>query len=615
MRALSFLVLAIVAAGCGNGVNVNVEPEPMRKFGSESEFTAYLDELKKRQESRYFGLSPNAAMEDGASTASAASGATPTNQNITNNQEAGVDEGGIVKNVGDYLVVLRKGRLYAANVSQGGSPVQTDSIRVAPSEELNSNVWYDEMLVKGSRVLVIGYRYLTQVQDTAGSRVDRIHGATEVSVFTLSSSGQFTRESTRFFESNDYYSGENYASRLSAGRLILYMPYYAYSVAGSGVQLPMPRHLSVAQGSTFVASGPLFSWNDVVRPILPPDSPTFHSVLSCDITAAGDLDCEGAALLGEWGRQTYVSADRVFVWTDGYVYAIAQSDLEVRAHSARGYPRNQLSFKQDASKLHVLATRTEKTSANTYESAVELLSLPLLDFDANGDQPLDATNTRELLRSNRAWVSDNRFAESWIVFSTRTYDYQTGSSSSQLVAAEVNGGGGFTATLNDTAVSRIEALPGTGALVVGRESGQLSLRTLALGSGQADLKPAALLASAGESENRSHAFFFKPDASGNGGTFGLPILGQSSPGWWGRSESNVAFLRLDSTGGITALGAISASTAAGGQCEVSCVDWYGNTRPIFLGNRVFALMGSELQEAVVGPTSVSDFGSRLVFSF
>jgi hypothetical protein len=31
-------------------------------------------------------------------------------------------------------------------------------------------------------------------------------------------------------------------------------------------------------------------------------------------------------------------------------------------------------------------------------------------------------------------------------------------------------------------------------------------------------------------------------------------------------------------------------------CQASCVDWYGNARPIFLGERVFALLGYELVE-------------------
>ena len=31
-------------------------------------------------------------------------------------------------------------------------------------------------------------------------------------------------------------------------------------------------------------------------------------------------------------------------------------------------------------------------------------------------------------------------------------------------------------------------------------------------------------------------------------------------------------------------------------CRASCTDWYGKARPIFLGNRVIALMGYELVE-------------------
>ena len=34
-------------------------------------------------------------------------------------------------------------------------------------------------------------------------------------------------------------------------------------------------------------------------------------------------------------------------------------------------------------------------------------------------------------------------------------------------------------------------------------------------------------------------------------------------------------------------------------CQVSCVDWYGDARPIFVAGRVFALLGYELVEGVV----------------
>jgi hypothetical protein len=35
------------------------------------------------------------------------------------------------------------------------------------------------------------------------------------------------------------------------------------------------------------------------------------------------------------------------------------------------------------------------------------------------------------------------------------------------------------------------------------------------------------------------------------------------------------------------------------QCRASCVDWYGNARPLFLRGRVFALLGYELVEGAL----------------
>jgi hypothetical protein len=56
-------------------------------------------------------------------------------------------------------------------------------------------------------------------------------------------------------------------------------------------------------------------------------------------------------------------------------------------------------------------------------------------------------------------------------------------------------------------------------------------------------------------------------------------------------------------GDLTA-GPAAASRGAGGNgngssddgCKASCVDWYGNARPLFLRGRVFALLGYEIVE-------------------
>src|SRR6185436_16657951 len=75
-------------------------------------------------------------------------------ESITNTQQAGVDEGGIVKLHGDHLVVLRRGRLFTVKVGDGD--LQPISSVDAFGSEINPNsTWYDEMLVSDDTIAVI----------------------------------------------------------------------------------------------------------------------------------------------------------------------------------------------------------------------------------------------------------------------------------------------------------------------------------------------------------------------------------------------------------------------------------------------------------------------------
>jgi hypothetical protein len=56
------------------------------------------------------------------------------------------------------------------------------------------------------------------------------------------------------------------------------------------------------------------------------------------------------------------------------------------------------------------------------------------------------------------------------------------------------------------------------------------------------------------------------------------------------------------------LGLKRRAPAPGYRCEVSCVDWYGNSRPIFTGGRIFALMGTELVEGRLDGGRMSEIG-------
>jgi hypothetical protein len=46
--------------------------------------------------------------------------------------------------------------------------------------------------------------------------------------------------------------------------------------------------------------------------------------------------------------------------------------------------------------------------------------------------------------------------------------------------------------------------------------------------------------------------------------------------------------------------------SANDNCRASCVDWYGNARPIFLRGRTFALMGYELVEGEITQRSIQE---------
>jgi hypothetical protein len=49
-------------------------------------------------------------------------------------------------------------------------------------------------------------------------------------------------------------------------------------------------------------------------------------------------------------------------------------------------------------------------------------------------------------------------------------------------------------------------------------------------------------------------------------------------------------------------------------CVASCVDWYGNARPIFYGGRVFALLGYELVEGQIAFDRITEVGRTNFFA-
>jgi hypothetical protein len=63
-----------------------------------------------------------------------------------------------------------------------------------------------------------------------------------------------------------------------------------------------------------------------------------------------------------------------------------------------------------------------------------------------------------------------------------------------------------------------------------------------------------------------------------------------------RGSAGVLFLEMQEQH-LSPLGLLQASgRRVRDRCRVSCVDWYGNSRPLFYRGRLFALLGYELVE-------------------
>jgi len=152
---------------------------------------------------------------------------------------------------------------------------------------------------------------------------------------------------------------------------------------------------------------------------------------------------------------------------------------------------------------------------------------------------------------------------------------------------------------------------GKNAIVVGGDGKDLHFSAVALGS-EPRIAGHYARSGASQGETRSHGFFYKPDANAktDSGVLGLPIMSASKPGvnQLRNGSASVVFVKNEALD-LRLIGELEASGQAsnhGDDCKASCVDWYGNARPIFLQGRAFALMGYELVEGRIDPGHIAE---------
>jgi hypothetical protein len=550
----------------------------------------------------------------------------PSTGDNTNNQKEGVDEGDNVKQIGQYLLVLQDGRIFVIDTRA------RDGRRLALSDRMNvyrdpaAYMWYDEMLVFGDRVLITGYSYAQR--------------ATELSVFRLDmASGRLNRQGVFYMSSNDYYSSTNYASRLVGDNLVVYTPFNVYAMTRPTFRWPMVRRW--VEGEDRLAadrrSRPLFDAGQIYRPVRDAGNmPTVHTVSVCplgDVGPGRDLECRSTAFVGPSQAQWYVTEQDAYLWTSDY-YSAATREAECGAaprftaedyapavlfrvpvsgraplvSATRGVPPDQFSL--DARNGHFRALVRGSARAcqgGLAESQLAFFDLPLNRFSSTLTEA--GTERYTAMPGVKSANVANRFTENYLVYGSIGMSQRGFSENSMppAYAVPVSHPADVRAIPVRHTVIRAEQA-GNDIVVTGYRNQRGLIVTLIDLDGTPRIASQVQLEQRFEGEGRSHAFNSLIEEDGSG-VMGLPTIareGWSSRAPWRSSASDLSYLVVDTRGRLTPVGELErrfeysedegSGGVAGYTCEVSCIDWYGNSRPIFTDGRVFGLTGTELIE-------------------
>lgn len=560
--------------------------------------------------------------------------APPTS--ITNVQTTGVDEGDIVKQIGDYLLVLQDGRIFAINVKTMQLTDRADVYRRIGEDDFEGADWYDEMLVQGDHVIITAYSY----DDSAS----------EMSIFKLDqASGKVKSEGVFLITSDDYYDVDNYATRIVGDRLVVYTPYSLEQFEKLDDRPVLRRWLPEAERKQRQADGrQLLDARSIYKPVLRTAEPSVHAISVCplgDFDRTRSLDCRTTGFVGPRAAEMFVSTETIYLWNSALddddvsnlkdcvadwnedkpypaqpraerrdTVPSALYRLPIRARDATvagvsGFPYDHLSMDERDGEFRALVDWSG-IRCNNYGAPAEnsFLKIRTGDFGTLFEPVSDGAFTP--LPSTGKRVIENRFADDWLVFGGRDRwggyppSAQDGPQASKVVAVPVKRPRDAVVIDIPHNIVRTERV-GADIIINGyHDERGLNLTLIGLGKSPRILS-STFLPRRYESEGRSHAFNSVVDADGHG-LIGVPTIkakDDSGRWWWRSTSSDLSFLtkspagRLDDAGALIAVPADEVETHPDYDCEVSCIDWYGNSRPVFLAGRIFGLMGTSLVEA------------------
>lgn len=623
------LLTTLLFVGCSHYKKPELSRYASKKltnFASEKEFNNYLKYAHKLNQYRNKRYEEAYKNEDNQKVVITGSRISNTPASITNNQVAGVDEGDIIKLAGDYLIVLRRGKLFSILLKNGNHNTikPTDKIAVTPPG-WNYDSWYDEMLVLDNIIIVLGYSYDL--------------GASELLRYEINDRGKLTYKDGFLISSGDYFSLDNYASRLYKGKYITYIPNTLYDEDTYYLTKRKPSFPRIAKITSSNKESlrwrELIDHQDIRKPLQNVVSPTLHTLLTCD-PLSNNFSCNAKGIISSANSYYYVSKDNFYLWTqafskellynhnfddeldfsfqlednkniskhlDAIVFKFSLENDDISAARVSGQPIDQFSFHERNDNLHMMLI--DGRSASGKESA-SLYTIPIEYFDSRASY---LAQSIELGLVNDE--VNNRFTDNHLIIGTgSTFKYSKNKSYELKPTFDVSiydlDNQSYLKLNTSHSADRLEPV-GKDVFISGlTQNGNLAVTIV-------DPINMTKLASKEfptilEQETRSHAFnsyvtedetivmglttVNKIDANKNYGPFRYY--------WDDNQSSDIFYIGMDSNNSLYEAGKLVSRfkfTGNEDNCIVSCYDWYGNTRPFFIENRIFGLSGDELIEA------------------
>jgi hypothetical protein len=284
------------------------------------------------------------------------------------------------------------------------------------------------------------------------------------------------------------------------------------------------------------------------------------------------------------------------------VYRMPLDGSAPNALRVSGSPVDQFSFLESEDGFLNVLLRSDGAGDGMWRAEgtrgiTELMRVSIDSF-TDGSAEVPAASYRHLPTPN-GYAFQNRFVGDYLLYGTGSgWGEPRNAKRSRLYAVRWARGDVHPVIL-EHGVDRIETM-GSDAVVVGSDGRDLHFTAVRLG----DVPSAVddyVEKGASQSELRSHGFFYKPEDE-DSGMLGLPISVPGRAGYRHLFENSAAivFLRNDALH-FEELGQLVAQSenAKDDGCRASCVDWYGNSQPLFLRGRVIALLGYEMVEGTV----------------